>query len=124
MCTASNRPVPVLSEKVIRALEMYDWPGNVRELENALARALVIARGSSIGTEHLVLGAVGDEPDTDRAPGDLALGSVERAHVLHVLRLAKGNKSSAARLLRISRQRLDRILDRHGISAAPADGTA
>lgn len=33
---------------VIKALEHYHWPGNVRELENALRRALVVAKGDAI----------------------------------------------------------------------------
>ena len=32
----------------LEALEAYSWPGNVRELENALRRALVVAKGTAI----------------------------------------------------------------------------
>ena len=41
----------------MRALKEYDWPGNVRELENALTRATIIARGATLGLEHLRLGS-------------------------------------------------------------------
>jgi DNA-binding NtrC family response regulator len=34
----------------------YDWPGNVRELENAIERAVVLARGNPITLEHLPFG--------------------------------------------------------------------
>ena len=33
----------------------HDWPGNVRELENAIERAVVLARGQTIMPEHLPL---------------------------------------------------------------------
>jgi DNA-binding NtrC family response regulator len=42
---ASPRP---LSAEAGQVLERYDWPGNVRELENALQRALVVAKGEAL----------------------------------------------------------------------------
>jgi DNA-binding NtrC family response regulator len=119
-----------LPQDVEDALLAYDWPGNVRELENALTRAAVLARGSSIALEHLALGpgaahegyarrAGSDEvappPDADAR---LSLADAERGHVMAVLRATAGNKRSAARLLRITRPRLDRLLARHGIMAS------
>src|SRR5208337_3480649 len=38
---------------VLKALEQYHWPGNVRELENAIRRALVVAKGDAILTGDL-----------------------------------------------------------------------
>jgi transcriptional regulator of acetoin/glycerol metabolism len=43
------------------------------------------------------------------------MDDVERAHVERVLRDCGWNKRQACRLLGISRPRLDRILERHGI---------
>ena len=37
-----------ISTDVLAALEQYQWPGNVRELENAIQRALVVAKGEAI----------------------------------------------------------------------------
>jgi two-component system nitrogen regulation response regulator GlnG len=37
-----------ISSDALRALENYQWPGNVRELENAIQRALVVAKGEAI----------------------------------------------------------------------------
>jgi nitrogen regulation protein NR(I) len=37
-----------ISPDALRALEQYHWPGNVRELENAIQRALVVAKGDAI----------------------------------------------------------------------------
>src|SRR5690606_29620653 len=41
---------PRLSEGAIRALTRHAWPGNVRELQNAIERAVVLAR-SDVLTE-------------------------------------------------------------------------
>jgi DNA-binding NtrC family response regulator len=134
-----------LPRNVEAALLDYDWPGNVRELENALTRAAVLARGSSITVEHLALGDSADEPalaaggggtgagqDAGPAtsPGSAgpaesrSLAEVERAHVVAVLRTAGGNKRRTARVLRVTRPRLDRLIARHGILASEyeADG--
>jgi len=100
-------------DDVMKALLAHDWPGNVRELENALVRAAVVARGPAIAFEHLGLGA-------DAAPmqqeEDSSLEAVEKAHVQRVLLMAGRNKSRAARMLGVSRPRLDRIIARHGLT--------
>src|SRR5687767_13324382 len=45
-------PTTITEEALTRLLD-YDWPGNVRELENAIERAVVLARGNPIMAEHL-----------------------------------------------------------------------
>jgi transcriptional regulator with GAF, ATPase, and Fis domain len=37
-----------IARDALRALEQFTWPGNVRELENAIRRALVVAKGDVI----------------------------------------------------------------------------
>jgi two-component system, NtrC family, response regulator AtoC len=44
-----------LTEAAIEQLLAYDWPGNVRQLENTVERALVLAQGDLISSEHLRL---------------------------------------------------------------------
>jgi DNA-binding NtrC family response regulator len=104
-----------LGDDAVRALEAKDWPGNVRELENAIVRAVALATSSTISASDLSV----DAPRTKgREPSEsarLTLDDVERAHVERVLRECGGNKRQACRRLGISRPRLDRILERHGI---------
>jgi DNA-binding NtrC family response regulator len=114
-----HRPAPLIPPGVLRALERYGWPGNVRELENALSRAVVLARGGAITIEDLALSDI-KEPVADPAnphEADLSLASAERAHLMRVLRDVAGNKRKAARVLHVTRPRLDRLLERHGIVA-------
>ncbi len=103
-----GKDVRVVPDDVLAALLKYDWPGNVRELENALTRAVVLAKGGAISLPHLSLGTRAPAPDT----GD-ALEDMERVHVQDVLTRSGGNKSRAAERLRISRPRLDRIIRRY-----------
>jgi DNA-binding NtrC family response regulator len=112
-----HRPPVIVPDRVMAALREYDWPGNVRELENTLTRAMVLARGPALSLEHLSLGdlAAGRARDGDEVPADDSLAAAERAHLARVLHRTEGNKRQAARLLRISRPRLDRLLERHGL---------
>jgi DNA-binding NtrC family response regulator len=107
-----HRDVRGVTDEAMHLLCANPWPGNVRELENALTRAAVLARGPVIGAEHLALGA----PVAAAATGatgldaDDSLAAAVRAHVRRVLDQTGGNKRQAARILGISRPRLDRIL--------------
>lgn len=90
-----------------RALSRYAWPGNVRELENLVERAVVTSRHSTIRASDLFGKQVG--PDKK---GDLSVVSkaarheAERDHILQALAETQGDKTRAARLLKISRSNL------------------
>ncbi|HYV27926.1 MAG TPA: sigma-54 dependent transcriptional regulator [Candidatus Eisenbacteria bacterium] len=60
-----------ISPEVMRVFEQYHWPGNVRELENAMQRAIVVAKGDVILAGDLspeISG--GSVPSASHAPGD------------------------------------------------------
>jgi DNA-binding NtrC family response regulator len=113
-----HNDVSGISPDAMRALESYEWPGNVRELENTLTRAAVLARGPVIGVEHLTLGTLttGETPAVSAPPDDDSLDAVEAAHVQQILDRTGGNKRQAARMLGISRPRLDRIIEKHDLN--------
>ncbi len=102
---------PALPDSTVEALMEHDWPGNVRELENCLTRAIALSTGGVIRPEHLGLGR-----GTDQQAGVFRpLDEVEAEHVRRVLIGAGGNKAKAARVLGISKPRLYRLLEKHGI---------
>jgi len=107
-----------VSEAANERLISNDWPGNVRELEHALTRAVVLARGPVIGPEHLALGEgrVSGQEKEGADPLPRTMAEAEAAHVQRILGETGGNKRKAARLLEISRARLDRIVERYGLS--------
>ncbi len=120
----------VLASDALAALESHDWPGNVRELENALTRATILARGTTLTAEHLALSADspagawvdGDDATTvagaaegSLSEGNLTLNGAIAVHVRRVLRETGGNKSQAARLLGISRSRLARLVEKFNL---------
>ena len=49
-----NRPQPALTAGQVRRLTAYDWPGNVRELQNAVERAVILARDGVLNFDHLI----------------------------------------------------------------------
>jgi DNA-binding NtrC family response regulator len=96
----THRDVRRISDDAMAMLKAYSWPGNVRELENALMRAAIVARGTVIGADHLVLG------DQTAGPEDLSLAAVVERHVASVLDRAGGDETAAAKLLGITKKEL------------------
>jgi DNA-binding NtrC family response regulator len=99
----TNRDVRRISDDAMARLIAYDWPGNVRELENALLRAAIVARGTVIGADHLVL-----EDGNQTRGGDLTLAGAVRRHIRFVLDRAGGDAAAAAGLLGITEDELAR----------------
>ncbi|MFP4381161.1 MAG: sigma-54-dependent transcriptional regulator, partial [Candidatus Sumerlaeia bacterium] len=90
-----------------RALQNHDWPGNVRELRNAVLRASIISRGTQIMPEDLPEAVSASESDDDETTPqrDILVGNmeeIEKQAILAALEKTEGNKSHAAKLLKIS----------------------
>ena len=101
----------VLAPQSVESLMSHDWPGNVRELENTLMRAAVLATGDVVRPEHIEVGTM---PGAD-PPRLISLEELEREHVARVLEATGGHKSRTAEILGVSRPRLDRMIERHGL---------
>jgi two-component system response regulator HydG len=116
----TNKRVIELSPAAAEKLLAYPWPGNVRELANSIERAVALASFDRIAVNdlpekirqhrstHVIIG--GDDP-TEL----VSLEEMERRYVLRVHQSVGGNKSAAARILRIERKTLYRMLERWGI---------
>ncbi len=92
-------------------MHRHPWPGNVRELGNCLTRAVVLATGDVVRANHLGLSPVPPE-----SPAHLkSLEEMEKEHVTRVLTSTGGHKARAADILCVSRPRLNRLMDKHGL---------
>jgi DNA-binding NtrC family response regulator len=108
-----RRKVTGIAPAAANQLVRYGWPGNVRELENAIERAVVLARGSRIGVDDLPE-EVGSALPSAYAPGEVrSLEDVERDYILAVLETNQGNKAAAAHQLQIGIATLYRKLKRY-----------
>ncbi|MEX2466738.1 MAG: sigma-54 dependent transcriptional regulator [Gemmatimonadota bacterium] len=104
----THRDVRRISDEAVAMLRSYAWPGNVRELENALMRAAIMARGTVIGPDHLILG---DDHGPDGHGVDLTLDAAVRRHIRVVLESTDGDEAAAADLLGIEPDELRGHLD-------------
>ena len=96
-----------LSEEAQVALEQHQWPGNVRELENVIERAIVTCQHAVLGAHDFFIEHAPNPKKSDlRTIAKVARQEVERSQILQALRDAKGDKTRAARLLKISRSSL------------------
>jgi transcriptional regulator with PAS, ATPase and Fis domain len=100
----TGRDVRRISDDAMARLQGYPWPGNVRELENALMRAAIVARGTVIGADHLILEGQRSGPD------DLTLDAAIRRHVRLVVDRVDGDRDAAAELLGIDGEELEGYL--------------
>jgi DNA-binding NtrC family response regulator len=106
----------VLSAEAEQVLAAHPWPGNVRELENAIERAVVLARDATITLEDLLL----EERGPARAPsagGTLqdALDAAAAERIRAALASAGGERTAAARALGVDRTTLYRLMRRLGL---------
>jgi two-component system response regulator HydG len=123
-CHRDGRDIHGFTPDALEALERHGWPGNVRELENAVERAVVLARGDMIGVDDLPPGVPGERLDS----GDvrIAIGTpleeVERRLIEETLRRTRGDKKLAAQLLGIATRTIYRKLDAYGAAETAPEG--
>lgn len=109
----TNKPVMAISKDAIQLLESYDWPGNVRELENAIERAVVLARGRMLTRKDFDFLLRGGDL-TEGA--DQSLKAVEKRHIEKILKECGWNISRAARILDINRTTLHHKIKKYGLN--------
>ena len=107
-----RKNVRKIPDDVMEYLTSRQWKGNVRELENALTRAVILAKGDVVLKENLP-----QEPE-DRSifPDELVpLEAVEKRYIQHILKAVKGSKTRASQVLGISRPTLDKKIKDYGL---------
>ena len=107
-----KKDVKTVSADTMTALMNYGWPGNVRELENAIERAVILARGDSIQLHELPPEV--QKNQQGRLDDNLDLNLHERALIERALERFAGNQRQAAEALKISPVTLWRKMKRYG----------
>jgi DNA-binding NtrC family response regulator len=92
-----RRNVRKVPADVMKTLADMPWRGNVRELENALTRAVILAKGDVVLKENL------------------PLEEVEKKYIQYVLHAVRGSKTRASQILQISRPTLDKKIKEYGL---------
>ena len=123
-----QRPKQGIAPEALGQLQRYSWPGNVRELRNALERAVLMGRGERVEACDLALqgpsvpesaAPESDEARVVRLPAQgIDLRDVERELILQALERCGWVQKEAARLLHMSRRKLNYRIRLLGITHA------
>ena len=128
-----NIPCPRLTKANLIDLQSYDWPGNVRELENAIERAMILARSKDLNFSLIRAGLQFNEslpavslPDGDthgQVMTEAELKQVERQNTINALIRCQWKiygKAGAAQLLAIKPTTLIERMKRMHIRKPPS----
>lgn len=121
-----GKSVKKLDKDIQHLLMGYPWPGNVRELKNAMERAVLLSEDSKLELRDFsnLIKNVSIESHTDQEEKDVAqhlikmdinygatdLRKLDKHYAKEVLKKLGGNKTQTAKLLGVSRPKLDTLL--------------
>ena len=113
-----------VDDEFLNVLRAYHWPGNVRELENIIHRCIVLSDGNTLDKYALPSNISGLQPKKETPLTDIAfrqlkegksLSEIEKEIILKAIDESSGNKTNAAKILKITRRKLYSRLEKHGI---------
>lgn len=121
-----NKSVKKLDKDVQHLLMGYSWPGNVRELRNAIERAVLLSEDKRLHIKDFsnLISKVPDKIISSENSGEVPpsvirldinygitnLRNLDKKYAREVLEKMGGNKTQTAKLLGISRPKLDTLL--------------
>ena len=111
---------PQFADDTLAAMMRYPWPGNVRQLRNVVQNIVVIADSPLLEPRHLppeIRQTDVDEANqgTDGLDAGLSLDQIEKRAIREALRIHKGNREQAAKMLGIGERTLYRKLKEYGL---------
>lgn len=115
----SSKSVQSIDSQVLEALTGWPFPGNVRELENWIERAMVLAEGTTLTREDFPVQLFEEQSATTAAAEGLGLeervAQLEIALIRDALQRHQGNKSAAARDLRLTERGIRYKIQKYGL---------
>ena len=115
-CSKNGKPPLSIPQTTMQALTAHEWPGNVRELENVIERAVVITQSSALSIRDVFGDVQKENEQTDlNSISKAARQAIEKQEILKALQETNGDKTQAARRLKISRANLYNKLKAYNI---------
>lgn len=129
VCRELGRNISRITEAAMSILQGYDWPGNIRQLRNCIRTMVVMCEGDTLDVIDIppeinrikqIEGQVA--PFARQVVGvqfpeisGMSLEELEQMHIRNVLEKTGGNRSEAAKVLKIGERTLYRKIKEYNI---------
>ena len=111
-----NKPIVEVDKHIFDWLLGYNYPGNIRELKHMVERALIHCQGDKLLFTHFHQQKhKSDKSQLEQNSSISSLCDLEKESIIQALNETNFVKIQAAHLLKISRQALDRKIEKYGI---------
>jgi DNA-binding NtrC family response regulator len=112
-----SKTIHAVDNQVPEWLLEQPYPGNIRELKHMVERAIILSHDGSLSLSHFIRpGRIAGRHLEAKGSLEIpTLHEIEKRSIIQALKKAKYVKSHAAVLLKISRQALDRKIEKFGI---------
>lgn len=108
-----NKQINNVDKEFFDLLRNYSWSGNIRELRNVIERSIILSSDEKLSVKDLPIDI---QMSKDTSIDWVELAAVEKAHICRMLKHTGGNKTEAARLMKIGLTTLYRKIEDYGIS--------
>lgn len=118
----NSKEVKGFTQEALEVMLQYSWPRNVRQMENAIERAVVLTKGEMItlgdlppeilkGVESRIQKAVLMDGKTISISLGTSIETIEKRVIEETLRLSRGDKNLASKILGISARTIYRKIE-------------
>ncbi len=111
-----------VTPQAMSVLRRYHWPGNIRQLENYLRRIFVLSENEVIDKDELPpeildTSLPATDVEFDIPEEGVSLDEIIKEYVCNALTKSNGNQIQAAKLLGISRRKLQHRMQKYGFQS-------
>ena len=113
--TKLKKEIRGMTSEVVDILKGAEWRGNIRELKNVMERSAIVC-DEEVTVQDLPIDLQCAGMDEEQGKEEFELAVIEQKHITKVLQYTRGNKTEAARLLKIGLATLYRKIEAYHIS--------
>lgn len=113
--TKLKKEIKGMTFEVVDILKGAEWRGNIRELKNVMERSAIVC-DEEVTVQDLPIDLQCAGMDEEQGKEEFELAVIEQKHITKVLQYTRGNKTEAARLLKIGLATLYRKIEAYHIS--------